>query len=489
MKIKNLIRLFTVLLYWCGTMPLTLQAQIELRPIFSNASLEQASKTNGSLPQNWVDTKKKTAGSSESILLPFFDDFSYAGPYPDEKKWIGRDAFINNTYPLYPPTYGVATLDALDEKGRVYTNAIIGTSFSADTLLSMPIRLDSIFYPTAKALKVEDSVYLSFYYQPGGGIGNLWDARRRGNAPNVEDKLILEFYNEDLKMWVGMWSTEGLSLAQFCPYCDSAIPIEDKSYFKEVIVPIQTQGFNKKNFQFRFRSYSSVDKYLRSGGGQWHIDYVYLNYGRTMADTTLKDVAFVQVSPSVLKEYTTVPSRQFTSDMLRKQLEITMTNLSAETLSCRYQYGIYPEKDTNLLYAQPADGEANANIYPFIDYGYKTDPDLSKMEMGYNFPLVKQDFVSYRVRHILKSGIQNDFNSANDTLEFQQHFENEFAYDDGSSEAGIGLTYPNGIMAYRFKLEKADTLTAMRIFFNRSYDNYNNRAFHLCVWKAAEGDT
>jgi hypothetical protein len=71
------------------------------------------------------------------------------------KKWFDNYAFWNTTYPVLPPTIGVATLDGLNEFGLPYNNTNTSTFGDADYLTSYPINLSG--------LAVGDSVYLSFF--------------------------------------------------------------------------------------------------------------------------------------------------------------------------------------------------------------------------------------------------------------------------------------------------------------------------------------
>ena len=80
----------------------------------------------------------------QPVLLPFFEDFSNYTGYPDERLFSDKQAFVNNSYPIFPPTIGVATLDALNEYGEIYSH-LNETSKGADTLTSRCIRLDSLF--------------------------------------------------------------------------------------------------------------------------------------------------------------------------------------------------------------------------------------------------------------------------------------------------------------------------------------------------------
>jgi hypothetical protein len=67
-----------------------------------------------SVEKNNLKAKKSRA------TLPFIDDFSYDGPYPDQTFWTDKQAYINNTMSATPITRGIATLDGLNEFGRPY---------------------------------------------------------------------------------------------------------------------------------------------------------------------------------------------------------------------------------------------------------------------------------------------------------------------------------------------------------------------------------
>ncbi|MEG1762123.1 MAG: T9SS type A sorting domain-containing protein, partial [Bacteroidales bacterium] len=272
-------------------------------------------------------------------------------------------------------------------------------------------------------------------------------------------------------------------LDSFCNhFADTNLPIQNKFYFRQVMIPIVREAFLQSSFQFRFRAKSSIDPHFRSGGGQWHIDYVYVNTGRSLADTVLRDIAIVETQPSLLKAYQKVPFKQFKPNMLKDTRSLLISNLYNTALSCKYQYTIANEQG-DQIYAQPNSGEANSNLFPFITSGYTSDPDISKFPMSYPFDEVNAKEQNFTIRHIVKVDLQNDLIPQNDTLSFTQDFGNEFAYDDGTSEAGIGLTYPS-FMAYKFTLNVADTLTAIRICFNHSYENNNEIGFKICVWNA-----
>ena len=75
----------------------------------------------------------------DSIDLPFIDDFSYAGPYPDRNLWLENKVFINTTMAFNPPSVGVATFDGINYNGKPYGQQ--GEYGTGDTLTSNFINL------------------------------------------------------------------------------------------------------------------------------------------------------------------------------------------------------------------------------------------------------------------------------------------------------------------------------------------------------------
>jgi len=70
-------------------------------------------QSNYSITSN-ILKENKGLTSSDTLLLPFFDDFSGHSIFPDSKKWSDNFVFINNTYSDQQITAGIATFDALD---------------------------------------------------------------------------------------------------------------------------------------------------------------------------------------------------------------------------------------------------------------------------------------------------------------------------------------------------------------------------------------
>ncbi|HWY39127.1 MAG TPA: hypothetical protein VNY73_11245, partial [Bacteroidia bacterium] len=188
----KIIKLFVfVFLFLTGSFSAWAQGE-ELRPLGGNSILmyhQQKSTHN--------DARKAAATAT---YLPFFDDFSYNGPYADTNRWnMYKSVFVNHTYPIAPPTIGVVTFDGLARNGYPYNIYATTGSFLSDTLLSVPIRLDFTDATQTVPLSPADSIYLSFYYQ----------AKGRGDVPEPNDVLNLFFFgpNDSLDFnSTPMWS-------------------------------------------------------------------------------------------------------------------------------------------------------------------------------------------------------------------------------------------------------------------------------------------
>ena len=167
-------KIYGCLLMACAVM-VTANAQERIAPVNYNPVLKDGYKGGNAV-------RKATA-----LSLPFFDDFTGSSPYPDASKWVEHQVYINNTMCISPISRGVATFDALNEFGLPYDTLNNGNLVDADSLTSLPIDLSSN-HPS-------DSIYLSFFYQPGGN----------GFYPRPEDSLMLYFKKDN-----GVWKKHGL---------------------------------------------------------------------------------------------------------------------------------------------------------------------------------------------------------------------------------------------------------------------------------------
>ncbi len=433
--------------------------------------------------------KKSAVQSTEAITLPFYDDFSENTVYPSPSRWADSSVFINTDYAKFPPSIGVATFDALDKQGNLYADAG-PNEFDADNLTSLPLRLDSIFTPAKRAITRKDSVYFSFYYQPQG---------RTISPPSTKASLILEFHSPGdndtlisetdtviIPRWIQKWSTNGgVQVDTF------ALP--DNKYFRQIVIPINriidSTLFYKNGFQFRFRNIAALagnsQPDWRSNGSHWNIDVVYLNYGRKANDTTLEDVAFGDVAPSMLVNYEAMPMKQYAKNFdneMKDTLDVKISNLDNSNRNRTYKYNIQKNSLPPFNYY---DGEPYT-IEPYYINGYVKYKPWAKPPVRVFFPISNEKNVVFHITHSLTPDPNPLFRS-NDTIRFTQVFSNYYAYDNGTSEAGIGINGVYGSYAIQFKLNESDTLRGMQIYFNPVIGGDNKQPIDLDVWNDSNG--
>lgn len=429
------------------------------------------------VPSSYVTTMSCTKNNTISYnQLPFIDDFSNYEGIPNPNKWQFGNAIVNNSYQYNPPTVGVVTLDAIDVYGNLYSVATT-TSFFADTLESRPVRLDSIIASTRQKLSKADSIYFSFYVQPGGGSGQPWETI--GSAPSITDSIILDFYSEE-EGWQKVWSMGGIPL--------DTLFAQEGAYYKYVLIPITEDKYFSKEFRFRFRNLASLNNNPQisyvGNCDQWNIDYVYINKNRSIADTVLRELAFVEPAPSMLKRYQSMPANQYTTDETVDSMQIKIVNLYSTPLSSIYKYNIKDDLGNNL---HSYDGGFE-NIAPYIlTSSYQDAISHSRPVVNFDFNLSPNTWQEFTILHTIKEGVGQDMLATNDTIKFVQKFENYFAYDDGSAENGIGVEPIAGShLAVAYHLNTPDTLTAIDIYFNSALNDANLKPFYICVWSALD---
>ena len=394
--------------------------------------------------------ESKGLASADTLSLPFFDDFSGRSIFPDARYWTDENVFINNTYSDRQITAGIATFDALDSTGRLYSNASADV-FEADHLTSQPINLN---------YTASDNVWLSFLYQAGG----------LGDPPGANDSLTLQFYAPLEQKWYSIWKAEG-SLDQ---------------RFKPAIIQINQGRFLQKGFQFRFVNYANLspnltDPSIVGNCDIWNVDYVLLNKNRNAADTIFADVAMTLPVRSLLKSHEAMPWKQFLQVYLQEMgssILVHYRNNDTITRNVTRNFEIWDVYKNSLADAFSAGA---ANIAPLTSVDYNAN-------LVYTFSTSNNDSALFRITSYLKT--DNFDPKGNDTLIYYQVFKNYFAFDDGTSEAGYGINglgSRNAMVAYKFESYMQDTLRAIQICFNDSYQHANLRAFDLAVWDDNNG--
>ena len=461
-------------------LPSLLSAQELLFPLFGQSNYATPTSNFTTLHSVSVNSNSQyfigSKSSTEAVKLPFFDDFSSYTGCPDNRFWSGCDALVNTDYSNHPLSVGMVTLDAVNAEGKLHTGANSGR-FPGDTLCSRFIRLDSSFGSINRQLTPSDSVIMSFYYLPGGGIGNMWD--RIGSTPGPEDSLLLEFWNPSSQQWSLIWASGGI-------FEDTLLDRTGHSW-QYVVIPILNPDYLDSNFQFRFRNYCSLgsqaDKAMLGNTDQWNIDYIRIDCNRSVLDECTRDISFVQSAPSLLRNCWAIPAHQFNSSSMIDQLSININNLYGEQLSVHLLYNIFDDEGRLLL----SSDEGYDNIDPFRrNYSsFNWTPQIS-----YTYPVDHSRNQFFDIEFILREGVSGDKYPSNDTIRLRQFVSNFYAYDDGTPENGYGVTSTSSkvYLACRFSLNTPDTLSALDLYFNQALDSANEEIpFRISVWADDNG--
>lgn len=399
--------------------------------------------------------------TQDTIDLPFMDDFSYAGPYPNNK-WLDENVFINNTMSIDPVSVGVATFDGLNQKGGAHG----GGYGKADFLTSAYLNLGSF--------NSNSDLFLSFYVEPKG----------LAEIPAYRDSLVLEFKNSS-----GDWSTIDTFTILNTPNTNN---------FTFYSYPVNQNQYLYDGFQFRFTNYT-----LRSGNlDHWHLDYVRLAIGDE--DPFLQDIAFTKVPNPILEEYTSMPWWHFIADI---DGEIPSEDFFIET-------GLYNHAETtnaadttnnNLTELQTGTEVYNIDLLDAIN------SNIPPGKAIFDFPVpitatypafvnsLNNDFASdlkfleFQKTYFLNVAEENpNFNPIvkdNNVVQHTTIFDNYFAYDDGTAESGIEATKKDVQIALKFHANVADSLKGVQFHFPHIFANTSTQNFTLKVWIGELDDT
>lgn len=440
----NRLRILFRLLFVSFFLPGFLSAQERLIGLESNPVIRKARKD--------ISVSLKSLEINDTLELPFFDDFSRNSIFPSPDLWEDQDAFVNFSYGINPPSIGVATLDAIDSAGFIYAHAKY-EPFEADHLTSLPINLEG----------AGTDVFLSFYYQATG----------RGDFPQVEDSLFLEFFSPMDTSWTVIWKVPG-------PGKDSL------EQFRQIILPVDQAEYLVKGFKFRFRNLASITDFKASRGREmncdfWNLDYILLDKGRSLTDTVHHDVAVFSPIGSLIKNYEAMPWKHFRKVYLSEMgstIPLNYINQDAITRNVTRNFVIEDVYNQTIAHSYTG-GALNIDAWDTIHY---------KSTLLYTFNSPRENTALFKITAYL---ITDDFDKKiNDTVRYYQAFGDYFAYDDGTPEAGYGVDgagAQRASVACQFKSEIPDSVKAIRIYFNQSFQNANDVYFNLMVWADNDG--
>lgn len=404
--------------------------------------------------RQWADNHR---GEGDTLTLPFFDDFSrYSLPtnnpdIPEEwQRWCDNAAYINCTFPVEPPTVGVATLDGLDATGYPYQFFPEDAWGWADTLTSLPIDLSS-HVPG-------DSLYLTFFIQPEG----------IGNAPEIEDKIYLEYTPSGAEDdWYLMWESEGADVHEF------------EQVFESLIDTILGETFFfTDHFQFRFRNQAT----LSGNTDHWHIDYVLLDANNEPDNFEVVELAFMECENTILNSFTSMPWTHFiespASHMLPDSQLVRQRNMGP---TINFTTGMRVEYEDQFWDLENDFSNTFGNGFSTIDtkVPINVTPNNFVFDTDVNDTCAVFDVKFY---HSLSDATQQ-----NDTILYHQVFQNYYAYDDGTAERAYAINEPGGKVAVKYQVAEPDSLIGLFMHFTPFVENQNGENFLLRAWADNSG--
>ncbi len=393
-----------------------------------------------------IDTPKIFVSAIQiykKINLPFIEDFSSSFQVADPFKWQDNFVYVNNEFPENQPSINVATFDGLNAKGNPYSNfPIKGT---ADMLTSWVTDLSKS--------SAADSLFLSFYCQ--------YELQGTSEQIFPDDSFVVEYRNSTYQT------------NSFTPIKSiSALDVVKRQFNYYNILIKDSACFHDK-FEIRFRNRGSLTGNL----SQWHLDYVYLNKGRTASDA-INDVSLTNTPHPYLGMYYAMTWKQFNA---------APAAYPTDTAFLRFQN--HDNQSFVLDYSRTTTDQLGNTIAQYKDFTNIEALSDTTVEFYKSIPYVTlspdADSVVFTTRYKVGfSSAKNDLIPGNDSMSVVSQFSNYLAYDDGSAEAGYGIkNKTNCGAALQFNLSVPDTLYGVYLFFNQSESNVSNQKFGLRVWK------
>jgi Secretion system C-terminal sorting domain len=417
-------------------------AQLVEAPLNYNKTLHRAAQEVANAP---------VQARPVALTLPFIDDFSYNSVYPSGELWENKQAWVNRGMGIKPPTVGVATLDGLQPNGLPYSWLGLANA-GMDTMRSRPINLGSFL--------ASDSIYLSFYYQPGGN----------GDMPEATDKLLIDFKNN-----AGVWVNQRTIAGQ------TGTP----PAFRQVRIVINTATFLHPDFQFRFRTLGKTI----GARDHWHIDYVKIAKNNRWNETSFNDVAFYDTPLSPFLNYTAMPYSHFKT--------LNPTTIMSPSVIFRIWNHFNTPYSPNLSIAID-EQYSNTVILPqqtpfFQPIPQNRDSAISSTiaVANYNFSGLPQntDSALLRVRYLFtnitgQDNLQNqtNFPLQNDTVTRIVPLRDYFAYDDGSAESAIITQNVGTRAAIKFRTLVKDSLQGVQLHVPAFDANVQTQLFDFEVY-------
>ena len=412
---------------------------------------------------NNFKSNKNAKIESDTLSLPFWDDFSFATDnVPSAKLWEGSESvYVGDGIGKNPPSIGVASLDGVKSDGLGYGGSSSGPT---DALTSCPIDLSG--------LSVSDEVFLSFFYQYAGN----------GEIPEAEDSIAVEMLNSD-DVWVTIWPNGG--------------ELDRSGDFTQEILRLDSTNFFHEAFRFRIQSFGRPVGFFDI----WNIDYVYLNKDRSLSDNHYPDRTISTPLTNILDGFHSVPAKHYTNSLNKApQYDVSSVDNPSDP---QQPYGnafiANSSSWKNGTETVASSGQINETVES-IKAPNRTTEQLDSLFKYFQIP-ENQDSVFIDITTFISSNDNilpsptppsGDYDPKYDPIDFRVNdtihnsyvLKDYYAYDDGTAELSAGFSFSGNQIAIKYPMidNITDTLVAVDMYFPLSKTEPAGRSVDLIVW-------
>ncbi|WP_332369099.1 T9SS type A sorting domain-containing protein [Spirosoma telluris] len=253
------------------------------------------------------------------------------------------------------------------------------------------------------------------------------------------------------------------------------------STFNQAFVQISDARYFYNGFAFRFRTFGR-----RSGPfDTWHVDYIYLNKGRSATDKYMIDIATQRALSPLLKRYTAMPMSQYKlkgAAELADSVNTIVKNLINNPTPVPSRFSVRDEVSGRSLQNEVTDpiyvnGSQRRSVKTSA---YTFDNSTSRALLRYELDLQTSDNQNAIFQRDPQTLLRNDTISAVAALD------NYYAYDDGSWEYAQQIRQREQI-AVRFILNRPDTVGSVRACIVPFTTNQAGQPFVITVYANLNG--
>lgn len=397
-----------------------------------------------------ANQEKSSSSRIQNVnVLPFWDDFSQG---IDTLKWIVDGASYTETIGENNPSIGAILFNGVDQNGRPYSLQIRDQGES-DFFTSKPFDLSTL--PT----EVNESLYLSFFWQAGG----------KAEAPDSNDRITLQIL-EPNGNWTTVWVQAG---------GDDL----DRTVFTQEIIQIIPE-WQHDQFQFRFFSNG------RQAGpfDSWLIDYVYLNVNRDANDLSYSDRSLTQRNQVSFGDFSAYPLELLQSDQSGFWSQVQNEFLNLQDRFRAMEYSIQLEDSTgNLIQIinedtpfNPVPNSLERRNFLSREFDEIAIP-VSETDLIFKTSLTSGDGLLFEIQN----GDTLFFNSVdyrlNDTVKTNFPIRDFFAYDNGSADYAAGINQRSGQLALRYDSPEQIFIKGISINFTNA--SQANQPVDIVIWE------